>query len=283
MRSVFFTKPKPVTLECLRYLVEQGEELLGVIVYDKLSYADSPFARYCETNGVPFFDASEADDCFEKNRSRIDMVYCSTFPKRLKREWIGTAKIAAINFHSAPLPEYRGAFCYNSAFLNQEKEYGITCHFLVERIDEGDIIEVVRFPYDFEKGSLEDLVSLSNQHLYRLFCKTYQRFKNGEKVIGRPQGGGTYYSWQDFEKAKEIRLGESEELTPRRIRAFWYPPHEGAYIRLGGEKIFLVPEPQYKVLIKMPSVDGQMSGGRGTLRGNLTLCAIARAVWKKAA
>lgn len=282
MKSVFFTKPKPVTLECLRYLVEQGEELLGVIVYDKPSYAGSPFTLYCKENGVPLFDASEADGCFEKNLGEIDMVYCSTFPKRLKREWLEAAKIAAVNFHSAPLPEYRGAFCYNFAFLNQEKEYGITCHFLAEQIDEGDIIEVVKFPYDFEKGSLEELVSLSNQHLYRLFCKTYQHFKSGEKVAGQPQDGGTYYSRRDFEREKEVHPGESEELTLRRIRAFWYPPYEGAYIRLGGEKVFLVPERQYKALAASSPSRGQTPPPR-TVPGSLTLCSAPRTVWEEAA
>lgn len=259
MKSILFTKPKPVTLECLRYLVEQGEELLGVIVYDKPAYAGSVFTQYCEKAGVPLFDASETDFCFEKNRDQIDMIYCNTFPKRLKREWLEAAKIAAINFHCAPLPEYQGAFCYNFAFLNQEKEYGITCHFLTEQIDKGAIIEVVRFPYDFEKGSLEDLVDLSNQHLYRLFCKTYQRFKSGEKITGQPQSGGIYYSRKDFEREKEIRPGESAELSLRRIQAFWYPPYEGAYIRLGGKKVFLLTEQQYKALVDALPARGQMS------------------------
>lgn len=249
MESVLFTKPKPITQKCLRYLVEQREELLGVFLYDKASYVDSSFALYCKEHDVPLYDTSEADAFFEKNRDHIDMIYCNTFPKRLKREWLETAKIAAINFHCAPLPEYRGVFGFNFAFLNQESEFGVTCHFLSEQFDEGDIIEVLRFPYDFERGSVKELVDLSDQYLYRLFCRTYQRFKGGEKVMGLPQSGGSYYSREDFEKAKEIRPGESEELTLRRIRAFWYPPYEGAYMRFGREKVFLVPEPQYKTLM----------------------------------
>lgn len=275
MKSVLFTKPKPVTLECLQYLVNQGEQLLGVIVYNQLSYVDSPFTLYCEEHDVLLYDASEADAFFEENRNRVDMIYCSTFPKRLKREWLEAAKIAAINFHSAPLPKYRGVFGYNFAFLNQEDEYGVTCHFLAEQFDEGDVIDVLRFPYDFKKGSVKELISLADQHLYRIFCKTYQRFKSGEKVVGRPPNGGVYYSRQDFERAKETLPGESEELSLRRVRAFGYPPYEGAYIRLGREKVFLVPEAQYKVLVS--PVDKQTTGGGGRIEEliwkNTTHCA----------
>lgn len=253
MKSILFTKPKQLTLDCLRYLVEQGEELLGVILYDKEAYAGSAFSTYCEVNDLPLLDFSETDACFEAHKGEIDMVYCNTFPRRLKKEWIEAANIAAINFHGGPLPDYQGAFSYNFAFLNDEKEYGITCHFLAEQIDRGDIIEVLRFPYDFKNGSVKELVELSSQHLYELFQKIYTRFKDGEEVLGTPQRGpGRYYSRQDFEREKEVHSEESEELALRRIRAFWYPPYEGAYLRLGGEKVYLVPEAAYKALTCQP-------------------------------
>ena len=242
MKSIFFTKPKDVTFECLKFLVEQGEELLGVVIYDKSHYEGGKFFSYCKEKDIPIIDFAEVEETLKHRSEKIEMIYCNTFPKRLKAEWLALAQIAAINFHSAPLPDYRGVFAYNFAFLNGEKEFGVTCHYLDRNFDTGDIIEVSRFPYDFEHGNVAELVSLSNQYLYQLFCKTYLRFKNREVIVGVPQTGGHYYSRQDFENAKKIQPTDDIDMILKRVRAFWYPPYKGAYLELHGHKLYLVPD-----------------------------------------
>ena len=249
MNTILFTKPKQVTFECLKFLVEQQETILGVVLYGKDGYAQSEFARYCAEKRVPIYDFSETDQLFSAHQNEIDMVCSNTFPKRLESRWINAARVAAINFHSAPLPEYRGAFTYNFAFLNHENEYGVTCHFLTERFDEGNIIEVVRFPFDFAHGSVKELVALSGQYMLQLFRRTYLRFKNGEHITGVPQSAGQYYSRKDFERAKQVLLTDRPDSICDKIRAFWYPPFECAYVTLNGQKVMLVPEAEYKKLV----------------------------------
>ena len=54
-------------------------------------------------------------------------------------------KVAAINFHPAS-PDYPGIGCNNFALYEGAKEYGVTCHHMDAKIDEGNIIAVKRFP-----------------------------------------------------------------------------------------------------------------------------------------
>ncbi|MGN6294483.1 MAG: formyltransferase family protein [Chitinophagaceae bacterium] len=58
---------------------------------------------------------------------------------------LDNAAMAAINFHPGP-PSYPGIGCTNFAIYNDEKEYGITCHHMLAKVDTGEIIEVRRFP-----------------------------------------------------------------------------------------------------------------------------------------
>src|SRR5260221_719096 len=55
------------------------------------------------------------------------------------------ARRAAINYHDAPLPRYRGLYATSWALLNEEDEHGITWHEMVAGIDEGRILSQRRF------------------------------------------------------------------------------------------------------------------------------------------
>jgi natural product biosynthesis luciferase-like monooxygenase protein len=60
----------------------------------------------------------------------------------------------AINFHDGPLPDYAGLNVTSWALLNKEREHGVTWHVMSERVDEGDILEQVRFPIAAEETAL---------------------------------------------------------------------------------------------------------------------------------
>ena len=242
MRSVFFTKPKKTTVDFLRFMISQGEVLHAVVLHGKDQYEGSDLVDICIDNEITVVDYDDCDDLFLSLQGKLDMIWCHTFPKIVKGAWLDTVSVAAVNFHPAPLPEYRGAFLYNFAILNGESEYGVTAHLMSERFDEGSLIEVDRFPFDCSECSLADLVSISEEKLLALAKRTYLRFAAREEMDFVPQapGSGRYYSRKLFEETKRIDLGDDAETICRKIRAFWYPPHEGAYIEVAGERFCLV-------------------------------------------
>lgn len=242
MRSVFFTKPKSLTEKCLEHLIDREETVLAVVLSNKEAYLDSEFVRLADGHGIPIIDYVECDEFFAKNAGLIEMIWCNTFPKRIKSAWIDSASIAAVNFHAAPLPDYRGVFGFNFAFLNGEREFGVTAHMLDGDFDTGAVIEVDRFPFDFESGSVKELVELSEEYMLDLFKRTYDRFARGEDVLAEEQDltAGAYYSRDDFEKSKLIVPSDSADDIYRKVRAFWFPPYEGAYVVWEGKRLPVV-------------------------------------------
>jgi len=64
---------------------------------------------------------------------------------KVPKSLLDRASEAAINFHPGP-PEYPGGGCTNHALLNHERTYGVTAHIMNEKIDDGNILKVARFP-----------------------------------------------------------------------------------------------------------------------------------------
>jgi len=71
----------------------------------------------------------------------VDLLVSMSFNQIFKSDLISVPKIGVINCHAGKLPFYRGRNILNWALINDEKEFGITVHFVDEGIDTGDIIK----------------------------------------------------------------------------------------------------------------------------------------------
>ncbi|CVH80056.1 Methionyl-tRNA formyltransferase [Coriobacteriaceae bacterium CHKCI002] len=240
MRSVLFTKPKSIASAMLRHMVESGDEVAAVVLHGVSGYADTPLVKYARAHAVPVVDFADCDGFFGRlSVGALDAIWCCTFPKLVRDGWVNRAKVA-VNFHGAPLPDYRGVFAYNFAILNGDAEFGVTAHLMSGSFDTGDIVETDRFPYDCANGSVAELVALSEERMLTLFKRVRGRLERDGRLEVAPQdlSLGCYYSRDDFEAAKRIPANASAEEVERRIRAFWYPPYEGAYVEVGGERFY---------------------------------------------
>lgn len=242
MKALLFTKPKKMTLECLKFLMEQKEELLGVVVWNTMQHKDSEFFKYCVENDIRIIDGAEIYNYLDEFKNNLDIIYVNTYPKLLKDDIIKLASKGAINFHPGPLPEYRGPFPYNFAIYNEEEEYGVTVHRLSNEFDTGDIIEVDRFAIDVKNITVRKLADISEMHILELFKKTYYRLVGNEIIEYSKQKEGHYYSRRDFENLKRVQDTDSAEVIRKKIKAFWCPPFEGAYVEINGVKYTIVDE-----------------------------------------
>ena len=75
-----------------------------------------------------------------------DLIVCKAYPFTLTKEQLAHPRIGCINIHSSLLPKYRGRHPIVWAMINQEKEIGVTIHWIDEEIDHGDIIIQVGTP-----------------------------------------------------------------------------------------------------------------------------------------
>lgn len=69
-----------------------------------------------------------------------DLFVSMSFDQIFKTKIINLAKYNTINCHAGKLPFYRGRNILNWALINDEKEFGITVHYVDDGIDTGDII-----------------------------------------------------------------------------------------------------------------------------------------------
>ncbi len=169
----------------------------------------------------------------------VDLVLSFLFWKRIRGPLIEVGRLGCLNFHPAPLPDLRGMGGFNVAILEGFAEWGVSAHFVDEDFDTGDLVRVDRFPIDPAATALS-LDIESQERLLTLYEEVIDLALAGEELPRSPQGEGRYVTREEFEEMRKVPPGEDAETLERRIRAFWYPPYDGATIEVAGRTLTLI-------------------------------------------
>ena len=95
---------------------------------------------------------------------------------KLPNKILQNCKVGAINFHPST-PKYPGSGGINWALYNIDKEYGITVHLMNNKIDNGEILKVYKFP--IIKGTESDhAIDISSLRSETGFVTIDYGFKN---------------------------------------------------------------------------------------------------------
>ena len=76
---------------------------------------------------------------FIKN-TEAKLIFSSGFPYKIPKKYFDLKKIF-LNSHPSLLPKYKGLRPVRDALKNNEKEVGISVHFMNESLDEGKVIK----------------------------------------------------------------------------------------------------------------------------------------------
>lgn len=242
MRVLFLTKSKPYTLKFLEWMVQVGVQVI-VVSKDKLVLENTKMKKYCEEQDILVLD-NEGLYREIKNHSLppVDLAISNTFGRLIKKDLIDFVAGNCFNFHCAILPDYKGLFVYNHGIFNGEKEWGVTAHYVNEKFDEGDIIEIRRFSILPQSVTIKELEEQSQSLAYKMSVDLISNFKEGKGFCRTKQdclGKGRYYSKEDFEQLKKVTENDDAETIRRKIHACWCPPYEGAYIERDGVRFEL--------------------------------------------
>jgi methionyl-tRNA formyltransferase len=240
VKAVFMGKCKRSAARALEWLVERGAEVAAVVAAepDDLTVDSQRLDLVAERHGLPLVTDEDLYASIDEYED-VDVVISFLFWKRIRRPLIELGRVGCLNFHPAPLPDIRGVGGYNVAVLEGMSEWGVSCHFVDEDFDTGDIVQVDRFPIDPERTTALSLDIQSQRRLGALFEDVMTRVLAGEQLPRRPQGEGRYFSREDFERLRVVRPGDDLE---RKLRAFWYPPWPGAVAEVEGRLVTLVDE-----------------------------------------
>ena len=132
----------PWSHKTFRKLIKNPEINLSFICarYDS---KDETLKSYAELNNIDYLKNKNVNsDEFISiiKKYKCDLFVSMSFNQIFKSKIINLAKYKTINCHAGKLPFYRGRNVLNWVLINDEKEFGITVHFVDEGIDTGDII-----------------------------------------------------------------------------------------------------------------------------------------------
>lgn len=172
-----------------------------------------------------------ADPIARARLGEVDLVASYLFWKRIKEPLLTLGRLGCINLHPAPLPDYQGVGGFNFAILDRQRTWGASAHYVDATFDTGPIIEVRRFAFDWRTATALSLEMATRPIIGALFRDIVTRVAMHGVLPTTPNVGGRYISRHELEAAKRIAWDTSstDEICLR-SRAFWYPPHDGAYI-----------------------------------------------------
>ncbi|AEG58246.1 formyltransferase family protein [Sinorhizobium meliloti] len=187
-KRLAFAGTRGLASQCLRFIIQTcGADSISAILG---AARESPSWWSSETpaelwdiakeHRIPY--VTSMDDLPCHSDYLVSVMWNRLFPSSV----LARFKFGGINFHPAPLPQYRGSFARTHAILNGDKQFGVTVHLLTERADAGDILNEVFFPILDSETALS-LDTRSQQYGLAAFCETWMRLLDGS-LVARPQG-----------------------------------------------------------------------------------------------
>lgn len=226
--------------------------------------------------GIPNGIVSDADNLklFERNRS-ISKVLLNPVERNedkvmglisdispefiisVQYPWILSSTVIdmipgrAFNIHNAKLPEYRGHHSLTYEILNENKTHISSLHLMDKVVDRGRLIktEEIEITPNETAFSLWERSISSCVTLFRWLVLEKNYLLANQYAIPI-QGIGRYYRKHQINIDKHVPFGVDINALCRYARAFYFPPHEPAYLLCGDTKIYLTPKTDDNLLTR---------------------------------
>lgn len=103
---------------------------------------------------VADYHSAQAKKLLRASGADLGILYGTNI---IKKEVFSIPRLGSINVHQGFAPFYRGGPSVFWELFNDEKEVGVTVHFVAAKVDTGDVVLQEKFPlrYDFEKYGLD--------------------------------------------------------------------------------------------------------------------------------
>jgi natural product biosynthesis luciferase-like monooxygenase protein len=136
-----------LTIECASTLLRHGHRIEGVVT------ADSAIVKWANSHAVPAFTPNTGL-AQTLGQSPFDLLFSVAYLSIIPEAILSLPRVAAINFHDGPLPEYAGLNTPAWALMNEESRYGISWHLMTGRLDAGGILLKRTFDVQPDETSL---------------------------------------------------------------------------------------------------------------------------------
>lgn len=243
MKTIAFLGQKTIAERCLKMLYGpdfKNDLKVAFIVSDRAFYEEA-VAIGTET---PVFvsNAERNEEAIKRaiGETGADTIISVQHPWILSQGVLDAVKGFAFNLHNAKLPEYRGHNTISHAILNGETTYTTTIGWIAEKVDLGNIAYETSLPIEPD----DDAQSLYRKTVDRAvenFRRLAEDLASDREIPRRPlEGPGCFYSRDAIHALKEIKNPVDFSEVDKKARAFYFPPHEPAYISLNGTRFHVL-------------------------------------------
>ena len=231
-----------LVLYCISALRRSGKKIVGVIssppddvTYDYMKDFLAQHHLLFIENNKNFKD----ENLLSKVRElQPDVAIVCSFNFLLPKELYEIPKFGTINCHPSMLPNYRGANPYFHVINNNEKQTGITFHYVDETFDTGDII--TQIPVDiYENDTMGSLFTRMNELTAKVCVDIVNKLEKGEQLprIKQNKASESKKAPKIFANTNDVKIdwNKSVQDIERFIRAL--NPFFGAVSSIHGKSI----------------------------------------------
>lgn len=153
-----------------------------VFIVPRTDTSDSTLLEYAKTHGIDYLapvQINSEEFYLKACEYNCDLFVSMSFNQIFRKRIIELPRLNTINCHAGKLPFYRGRNILNWALINDEKEFGITVHYIDEGIDTGDIILQRCFPIT-DDDDYATLLMVSHKACADILYDAIKQVQNGD-------------------------------------------------------------------------------------------------------
>lgn len=146
-------------------------------------------ATIAREHGIPVYYTNDVNSESLRHHllaQALDVVIYQ-IPQIVKGPTLQVPRWGSLNRHSSVLPRYRGSFPIFWGVLRGERQFGVTIHWMNERVDDGAILDQVSFERS-DGESVSSMYQRANQLGTELMLRVLDGLKRGEWQ-DRPNSG----------------------------------------------------------------------------------------------
>lgn len=203
---------------------------------------DAVLRQMAEKVSIPFIthkNINSSDFIARVKTFACDIFVSMSFNQIFKNEIMGVPPMHIINCHAGKLPFYRGRNILNWAVINDEKEFGITVHYVDSGIDTGDIVLQESYPIK-DSDTYKTLLERAHTACPELLYEALKQIISGKshQVKQRDIHPVGFYCTQRRAGDEILDWNQNSRAVFNFIRAICKPgPMALSYV--GGEKVYL--------------------------------------------
>lgn len=142
-KKVLFVGIPDMAYICLDGLNAAGVNIVGVLGPKKDHPTYQSFKNFVQSKNLNYidYDNLENPNLIKTIKDlNADIAVVCSFNYKIPKILLESVKSGFINIHPSLLPKYRGPNPYSMPIINDEKETGVTLHFMNEEFDKGELI-----------------------------------------------------------------------------------------------------------------------------------------------